>query len=101
MNPPRELPPDRIEAIRAELRRVLEALLLLAPPAAFTLERLLAAIDPSLREDAEAWLELADIELHEAADAARLLLDLVGEGGGAALSDEQEAALSALEFGAG
>ena len=101
MNPPRELPPDRIEAIRAELRRVLEALLLLAPPAAFTLERLLAAIDPSLREDAEAWLELADIELHEAADAARLLLDLVAEGVGAALSDEQEAALSALEFGAG
>ncbi len=97
----RALPPERIAAIRAELRRVLEALLLLAPPAAFTLERLLAAIDPSLREDAEAWLELADIELHEAADAARLLLDLVGEGVGAALSDEQEAALSALEFGAG
>lgn len=96
-----ELSSARIDAIRSELRRALEALLLRAAPERFTLAALLAALDPELREDIQAWLAVEGIQLEEASAAAKFLLDLVADGAGEPLPDEHEAMLSALQFGVG
>jgi len=95
----RSLSPVRLAVVCGELRRVLELLLLSAPHLPFTRARLLAAVDPLLREDIEAWLVFKDARLASAREAATLLLDLAAASVATPLQDEDEALLSAMEFG--
>lgn len=98
--PDHPLSPARCEAARLELRRALEALLLGPGAARFTPDALLAALDPALRDDVEAWLASEGILLDDASAAADVLLDLADDGIGAPLTDDQEAALAVLLHGA-
>lgn len=89
----------RIAAIRYALRQALEILLLANGSMPFRYTRLLAALDPALHQDVDHWLRLKGWTLDTAHEAARLLLELMDEGVGAALADEDEARISALAWG--
>lgn len=91
--------PERVRELRVALRCALDALLLATPAGRWSLESLLALVDPGQRADLERYLREEGVMPGTVAEACRLLRQLADEGVGSPLDDAQDVALALLELG--